>query len=185
MSALTTVRLRAACRDDAEAIAALHAASWRATYRGAFRDDYLDGDVLAERRVVWRERLGAPASHQHVVVAVDGDAVVGFACAYGADDARFGTQLDNLHVRGDRQGEGIGARLVAAVAAWSAARHPDAGLYLFVVETNADARRFYARLGAADAGGEVWQAPDGSAVPTRRCVWPSTALARLASSASG
>ncbi len=172
--------VRAGRADDGEAIAALHAASWRATYRGALRDEYLDGDVLGERRAVWRERLEAPAANQHVSVAVDADEIVGFACAYGADDARCGTQLDNLHVRRDRQGTGIGATLLAAVAAWCLTRHPNTGLYLWVVEQNDGARRFYARLGAADAGGDVWHPPDGSAVPVRRCVWPPAALAPLA-----
>ena len=148
------------------------------------RDEYLDGEVDAERRELWRERLAAPAANQHVVVAVDDDMVVGFGCAYGADDERFGTQLDNLHVRRDRQSEGIGRRLIGAVAAWCAAEHPEVGLYLWVVDRNVGARRFYASLGAADGGGDVWQAPDGSAIATRRCVWTPAKVVALATPTS-
>lgn len=177
---MSGVALRAARPSDADAIAELHAASWRATYRGSMRDDYLDGEAAAERRALWRERLAAPVPNQHVVVAVEGDAVVGFGCAYGADDARFGTQLDNLHVRRDRQGAGVGRALIAAVAAWCAAEHPAVGLYLWVVDQNVGARRFYASLGAADGGGDLWAAPDGSAIPVRRCVWTPAEVAALA-----
>jgi GNAT superfamily N-acetyltransferase len=182
---VSDVALRRACRDDADAIADLHAGSWRATYRGAMRDDYLDADVSAERRGVWRERLIAPAANQHVMVAVDGAVLAGFGCAYGADDERFGTQLDNLHVRRDRQGEGIGRDLIAAVAAWCTEHHPDVGLYLWVVEQNVGARRFYERLGAADAGGDVWRPPDGSTVPVRRCVWAPPRVVELAAGGRG
>src|SRR6185436_17727278 len=98
------MRLRTATLADAEAIASLHADSWRTTYRGAMRDAYLDGDVVTERRAVWQERLATPAPNQHVLVAEQAGAVVGFACAYGGADAVWGTELDNLHVRRGMQG---------------------------------------------------------------------------------
>ncbi|HEV2638724.1 MAG TPA: hypothetical protein VGX23_26485 [Actinocrinis sp.] len=53
----STVTFRAAGPHDVDAIAALHADSWRRHYRGAFADSYLDGDVLGSRREVWAERL--------------------------------------------------------------------------------------------------------------------------------
>lgn len=174
------MRVRVATPADAHAIAALHAESWRATYRGALRDDYLDGDVLAERRTTWDDRFAAPAANQYVLVAEDGDALVGFACAYACDDERWGTQLDNLHVRPARHGAGIGAGLVRALAAWCAATHAATGLYLWVVDTNQGARRFYEALGARDVGGDVWVPPDGTRVPVRRYAWSAEAVRGLA-----
>jgi GNAT superfamily N-acetyltransferase len=171
--------LREAVPADAAAIAALHAESWRTTYRGALRDEYLDGDILAERTVVWRERLGSPARNQHVVIVEAQGRLIGFACAYGNDDERWGTQLDNIHVRRDAQGQGTGTRLVAAVAAWCRAAHSEAGLYLWVLERNHPARRFYEHLGATDCEGDVWLPPDGSEVKTRRYVWSRDDLVRL------
>lgn len=175
------VRCRAATADDAAAIASLHAASWRSTYRGAMRDAYLDGDVTAERRTLWQERLGAPAPNQHVLVAATGGRVLGFACAYGMADPRWGTELDNLHVDASERGRGVGAELLASVARWTGAAHPDAGLYLWVLDGNAGARRFYERHAARDAEAGCWDAPDGSALAVRRYVWPPAEVARLAS----
>jgi GNAT superfamily N-acetyltransferase len=176
-------RLRVATAEDASSIAELHAASWRTTYRGAMRDAYLDGDVAAERRAVWQARLATPAANQHVVVAEVGGRLVGFACAYGAADPRWGTELDNLHVRADAQGRGVGAELLAAVARWTWAAHPDGALYLWVLDGNVGARRFYERHRGRDAEGDRWHAPDGSALAVRRYVWPATEVARLASRA--
>jgi hypothetical protein len=51
------MRLRVATGADAMAVATLHAESWRAHYRGAYRDEYLDGEVVQDRIRVWKERL--------------------------------------------------------------------------------------------------------------------------------
>lgn len=165
------MRFRTATRADAAAVARLHAESWRAHYRGAYRDEYLDGDVVEERIRVWEERLAAPAPNQLVVLAEEDGELIGFACAYGADDESWGTLLDNIHVRPGHQGRGVGAALLAEVAAWCRESHPDCGLYLWVLAQNRRAQRFYARLGASDEGGELSEPPGGGQIHGRRYAW--------------
>lgn len=169
------LRIRIATPGDAADIARLHAASWRTAYRGMLSDAYLTGDIDAERLSVWSKCLSAPAPNQHVALAESDGQVAGFACAYGGDDARWGTLLENLHVSGAVMRQGIGARLMADVAAWSLQAHPGAGIYLWVLVPNLPARRFYERLGALNAGEDVWLPPDGGAVPKLRYVWPDPA----------
>lgn len=171
------MRCREATSTDATAIAAIHTDSWRVAYRGALDDAYLDGDVVHDRMRVWSERLSAAAPNQRVIVAEEGDHVVGFACAYGRDDDSWGTLLDNIHVRRERHGQGTGKRLLADVAAWCGTTYPDAGLYLWVVEQNRAAQRFYQRLGATDRGDGLWIAPGGPEVKTRRYAWSRDELA--------
>jgi GNAT superfamily N-acetyltransferase len=164
---------RTATATDAAAIARLHAESWRDAYRGALRDAYLDGDADAERLHVWTERLGAPAPNQYVVVATDAaDAIVGFACAYGEDDAEWGTQVDNLHVRRAHRGHGTGRTLLAEVASWCMRSFTNSGLYLWVLEQNAPARAFYERLGGSAEDTSTWNPPGGGEVLLRRYTWP-------------
>ena len=43
--------------EDADAIARLHAESWKLHYRGLCPDDYLDNKVDDNRQKVWSERL--------------------------------------------------------------------------------------------------------------------------------
>ena len=165
------MRCREATHEDAVAVATLHAESWRATYRGAYRDEYLDGDVLQERIGVWRNRLSAPPPNQFVVLAEEDGRLIGFACAYGRDDERWGTLLDNLHVRRERHRQGTGTRLVSEVARWCRVHHADCGLYLWVLAQNSQARRFYERLGATDRGGDMSVPPGGGLVNSRRYAW--------------
>jgi ribosomal protein S18 acetylase RimI-like enzyme len=165
------MRVREATGADATAVAALHAESWRAHYRGAYRDEYLDGEVFADRLSVWKERLSAPAPNQLVVLAESDAEIVGFACVYGRHDPTWGSLLDNIHVRPEHQGRGVGARLVAEVARWCRARYADCGLYLWVLEQNVPAQRFYRRLGASDQGGEDSVPPGGGLIHGRRYAW--------------
>jgi GNAT superfamily N-acetyltransferase len=165
------MRFREANRADAIAVAKLHAESWRAHYRGAYRDEYLDGGIFEDRLRVWDERLSAPAPNQFVVLAAEDDDLIGFSCVYGAHDATWGSFLDNLHVRFDHHGRGIGAALMAEVAAWCRANYPGCGLYLWVLEQNRRAQRFYQRLGANDQGGELSEPPGGGQIRGRRYAW--------------
>src|SRR2546430_7298322 len=68
---------RAAGAADADAVAALHADSWRRHYRGAYSDGFLDGDVLADRRAVWSARLAAPAGSATGLAEDGGGGVAG------------------------------------------------------------------------------------------------------------
>lgn len=156
---------------DARAVAALHAESWRVHYREAYRDEYLDGDVVEDRLRVWNQRLSAPAPNQFVVLAFEGHDLIGFACAYGGHDETWGSLLDNIHVRPGHQGRGVGKGLMAEVAVWCRANYADCGLYLWVLEQNRRAQRFYQSLGASDQGGEISEPPGGGLIHGRRYAW--------------
>jgi hypothetical protein len=84
------MKIRLAAEADAEAIARLHAASWRTAYRGALSDAYLDGPIEAERIEVWRQRFESPSENQFVAVAESREQLDGFVCAYGGYDEKWG-----------------------------------------------------------------------------------------------
>src|SRR3989442_15370078 len=146
------IRYREAMREDAPTIATLHAESWRVTYRGSYRDEFLDGLVFQERMGVWNKRLSMPAPNQFVVLAEEEGLVVGFACAYGRDDEQWGSFLDNIHVRRQQDRQGVGTGLVSEVACWSRANYTDGGLSLWVIAENHQARRLYGGHGAKACG---------------------------------
>lgn len=168
-----TVEIRRAGPGDADAIAEVHAASWRSAYRGIFSDAYLDGDIAADRRRHWRTCLeaGGPADCG-VFVAIEEAACVGFICIRLDADPAWGPLLDNLHVRPDRKSEGIGRNLIAEGAAWVRTRGPYKSWHLWVIDSNTPARRVYEHLGwvASEPGAHL--APDGTRYP----VWRYTHL---------
>ena len=174
-----TLEFRAARIADAASIAALHAKSWLETFGDVLRDEYRSGPIFADRGTVWQERLSAPPTNQFAVVAEEDRRLAAFVCAYGADDSRWGTLLDNLHVHRQWQGQGLGRSLMARAADWCVAEYPESGLYLLVLEQNSRARTFYEQLGATDVGGETWVPPGFLDAPSRRYAWTSEQVATI------
>ena len=164
--------LRPMVAGDAGAVAHLHATSWRSAYRGMLTDDFLDHGVVADRQAVWHDRLVAqPADQAFGIVAEDTTGqLIGFAYVLPGHDPVWGTLVDNLHVHPDAKGGGIGRRLLQAVARKLGAAHTQP-LFLWVLDANEPAKRFYTRMGAEFA--ERGMAPPfgGVSLPEWRCVW--------------
>jgi ribosomal protein S18 acetylase RimI-like enzyme len=167
------VILRAATADDARAIALLHAESWRRTYRGMYLDAFLDGPVVENRLDEWQERLAAPAPRQRVIVAERDGVVAGFICILGAEDARWGSLIDNLHVAPDLKRSGIGIQLVREGARWLAVENAGVGVNLYVMLANETARRFYESIGARDEGATEEPNVSGGTAIVCRYAWAS------------
>jgi ribosomal protein S18 acetylase RimI-like enzyme len=164
--------IRAAGSADAAAIAQLHTRSWQTAYRGILRDDFLQGPLPENRRVLWHSRL-AESDRPDQVVLVDeqGGAIRGFACAYLEADPEWGCLLDNLHVVPDLKGQGLGRQLMTAVVEQVWRCTPFGRLHLWAYEQNLAARRFYERLGGTVTLRRAELAPDGTQVNAVRYCW--------------
>ena len=74
------VLMRKASIGDAAAIARVHVDSWRTTYAGIVRDEYLDSLAYSRREELWSEILVTGEPKQNVYVAEDASRkVVGFS----------------------------------------------------------------------------------------------------------
>jgi len=138
--------VRAAVLGDAAAIARVHVATWRTTYRGMLPDDFLASLTEAHYADRWKRAIGDGASL--VYVAADSSGVVGFASGgrERAGEDGFGGELYALYVDGHAQRRGHGRELVRAVVGGLR----DMGLrdmIIWVLRDNAGARAFYLRLG--------------------------------------
>ena len=172
--------IRDAVKSDVTAIAHLHAESWRSAYRGILSEDFLENHAHSDRLAAWQERFSAnPRKPMFVIVANDGKQLAGFACVFPDEDAVFGSFLDNLHVAPRLTGQGIGRRLLSETAARLLTSGSGAGLYLWVLEQNHRARRFYEKAGGVPAGSVVSSMPDGQRVATLRFHWPVLSSLRL------
>ncbi len=172
------VEYRLATRSDTLSVARLHADSWRRAYRGIYTDEFLDGDLVSERLGVWRPRLADPQSNQFVCVAEAGGELAGFICGYADDDAKWGSLIDNLHVAIDFRRTGIATELMGRAGDWFAANANHPGVYLWVLEDNTGARRFYEALGAKNAETVTRTLESGNVGNTCRYTWRSGAELR-------
>lgn len=181
-----------ATADDAPAIAALHATSWRLAYRGMLPDRYLDEEVFEDRSQFWAERFRAPAPERRLILKAMSlrapsqysratwpdrplsapSTLDGFVCVLLDADPRWGARLDNLHVRQQLQGAGIGHALFNTARAWVAHVEPEQSMHLWVVEANQNARRFYDRQGGTVVQQTVRHVARGLSVPELRYHWP-------------
>jgi GNAT superfamily N-acetyltransferase len=164
--------IRAAGLADAVAIAQLHTRSWQTAYRGILSDDFLQGQLPENRRVLWHTRLAeSERADQFVLVDEQGGAIRGFACAFLEADPKWGCLLDNLHVVPDLKGKGLGRQLMNAVAEQVWRSNPCGRLHLWVYEQNLAARRFYERLGGVNTLRHAELAPDATEVNVVRYCW--------------
>ncbi len=178
------MNIRNAEHSDADAIAIIHAESWRSSYREILSDEFLDKAVWDERRSFWQKRMPEPGAEKRLILlACEKDEVLGFLCLYLDADPRWGALLDNLHIHPNRKGLGHGSALVARAANWLLGKRPQSGLYLWVYEQNHEARRFYKKLGGTTAEKLFKKTVEGKQVATLRYIWddikPLTVMSRL------
>jgi ribosomal protein S18 acetylase RimI-like enzyme len=155
------IEVREAVVGDAEAIARIHVATWQFAYRGQMPDALLDS-LSVERRLTWRTRhLSEMPPKAHTLVALEDGAVVGFCDVGASPEEGAGVQdgaLYAIYVAPEAMGKGAGSALMAeGVRRLRAEGFTRATLW--VLTTNANARRFYEHHGwAADGAAktEMW-----------------------------
>ena len=147
--------VRPATPEDAPAMGRVHVRAWQAAYRGAMPDDFLDGLDPETREAGWARLLSSPDAAGHTLVVENDDgAVVGFAhIGPSRQQADSDGELYAINLDPDAWGRGLGRQLLAAATDELAQRGYDEAI-LWVLDTNARARRFYEAAGWAADGGE-------------------------------
>lgn len=165
--------IRRATVADADSVVAVHMRAWRETYAGLVPDEVIRGAPVARRVAAWTKLLSDPYVDTFVVAASE---TVAFASCGAARDPRLGAagEITAVYVLAAQQRRGFGRALMRACAeALSARGHDSCGLW--VLDSNAPARRFYAALGGE--AGFTKEETRGSVVLVERAyTWPRTAM---------
>ncbi|MFE8955618.1 GNAT family N-acetyltransferase [Streptomyces althioticus] len=172
-SAPALVRIRPMTADDSDEVAAVRVRGWRHAYRGMIPQAYLDAMDVAAEAGKQRERLEAGDGSVVNLVAEAADGTLAGWAAYGPyrdGGVRTGDgELYALYLPPERIGQAVGRALLTEVTDRCAA----AGLprvFLWVLERNARARRFYEAAGfTADGAQEPFEVA-GVEVPEVRYV---------------
>lgn len=151
---MTTLLIRDAVADDAPEVARIHVQSWRAAYRGLIAQEVLDGLSISERTEGWRRGIEEPLpTGLGLLVADRGDSLAGwvsFGSGRDPDGVRDG-EIYGIYADPRCWSTGAGhALLVAAEERLLSAGHDRA--YLWVLDGNDRADRFYARQGWVEDG---------------------------------
>ena len=117
--------------------------AWQVAYRGLMPDDYLLG-LRPEDRARRYNFASVDPTLPQTVVAVEADAILGFATTAPGRDADTADQgeICALYVEPDVWGRGVG-RALAAAARGNLCRLGFTQAMLWVVAGNARARQFY------------------------------------------
>lgn len=145
----TSVQVRPADLQDAQAIAQVRVDSWRATYRSMIPDSYLDAMRVEDSTALWERILSAPQGANRMVFVAESEiGVIGFAAGMLLGEEKFGcnAELTGIYLKPEAQRMGLGRRLVRAVA--NACVERDAsGMLVWVISANQGARLFYEKIG--------------------------------------
>jgi RimJ/RimL family protein N-acetyltransferase len=149
VSPLVGVVIRDATLLDARAIAEVHVESWRWAYHDDLPAEFLDGLSVDDRERTWNRWLEPGQSRAGILVAEDGDRIVGF-CGFGPsrdDGATERTaEVLTIYLLPEMTGRGIGRDLFAeAVARLRGFGYERA--MLWVMASNDRSRHFYERAG--------------------------------------
>ncbi|MFF4269443.1 GNAT family N-acetyltransferase [Streptomyces sp. NPDC001536] len=164
---------------DADRIAALHTASWRSAYAALLPAAYLHGPVAEEHRETWRGRTAGLAegdTDRLLLIADEGGELHGFVYLCTAADGRV--HVDNLHVRPDRVGTGLGRSLLRRGLAWAAATHPGRDVFLEVLRGNDRAIVFYERQGGLRTAERPLRLAPDIVVDEVEYTWPAAQVGR-------
>ncbi|WP_340646804.1 GNAT family N-acetyltransferase [Phenylobacterium sp.] len=147
--------------DDAPALAQVHVASWRETYRGLLPDSFLDRMSVPVNTRRFSKSLVSPAEHEITLAVADRTGIVGYA-AGGPSRTRLAgeSEVTTLYVLRPHQGQDLGRRLLMA-AARVFADQGATSLMISVLRDNLPARGFYEHLGGQADAPRKEQGPGG------------------------
>jgi GNAT superfamily N-acetyltransferase len=144
----TSVTIRPATIEDAPAIAEVHVHSWQWAYRGLISDDYLDRLSIERRAEMHAQRLATQTEERTWVADREGQ-IVGFTNTGPSRDPDASprtAEIAAIYLRREATGRGI-AHALFAHAVQDLWQRGYERATLWVLETNARARRFYEKAG--------------------------------------
>ena len=144
------MQVREARVGDARAIAAVHVASWKTTYRGIIAQEYIDGLRVEDGAARWETRLTEKTTT--VLLAEDETGIFGFAAGGAIMHPVEGYQgeLGAIYLLASHQRKGAGAALVRRMAG-ELRGQGFANMVVWVLREN-PACGFYARMGGVKVG---------------------------------
>lgn len=156
--------VRPARPDDAAEIARLQLTTWRTAYAGQLPEEVLHATGDDEAEQIWRAAVATPPGPgHHVLVAAEGETLVGFAALEPDPDDERAAAVTTLLVEPRWGRRGHGSRLLAAVVD-HARTDRRTTLLTWLLERDRASIGFYESAGWARDGWVRILEPDGPGI---------------------
>lgn len=162
---MSEIEIRRAVPGDADRLSEVHIRTWQLAYAGLIPQAVLDTLDIVARAARWRTTLENPKAQGRTWVALEDGDIIGFSSSGPArgDDPPWPLELWALYVHPRRHGSGAG-RLLADAAIG------ELPAFLWVLDGNARAIRFYEKIGFAFDGATKDERHGGVTLHERRMV---------------
>jgi ribosomal protein S18 acetylase RimI-like enzyme len=175
MEITSLFKIRKAVIDDAAAIASVHIKSWQTIYKNIIPQPYLDSLSSSDNflaRVNKRKELLSGNNSETLVVTFK-DSIVGF-CDYGKERSKIDSTIGEIYaiyLLEEYRNQRIGRRLILnAVNCLKEKGYKS--LFLWVLEENLPAKKFYESLGGTVKESKVIEIA-GNQYNEISYLWPS------------
>ncbi|ETT85270.1 GNAT family N-acetyltransferase [Viridibacillus sp. FSL R5-0477] len=143
-----TYFIRPATNEDIAGIAKVHVDSWRTTYKGIVKQDYLDKLTYSSREASWKRNI--ESEQNLILVAVnEEEQIVGFISGSKTQEGEYPTydaDLTAIYLFEHEQGKGIGKAMLKQLFAEFKKLNYKSSI-VKVLEDNSSCR-FYEAMGA-------------------------------------
>lgn len=146
------LNIRKASIDDAEKIAYVRSASWRAAYAGIVPDEYLKNISLDTRADKFRADIAGNPDMNFFVAELDRNVIGILILSKCRDkDVSNAGEIDGIYLLPEYIGKGYGTDMIRFSVSFLANAGFDS-IYLWVLEENNQARKFYQKCGFSADG---------------------------------
>lgn len=136
--------IREANIDDAETVGYVHYTAWKQAYKDMFSTEYLEADTPANRAQEFRVSLQSKDIHYFVIAGID--SIIGIMKVVVSESDSC--ELASIYILNEHRKKGYGGQAISYIENL----YSNKNIFLWVLENNIGAIRFYERNGFQATG---------------------------------
>ena len=137
------MNVRIANPEDSNIVGNVHSMAWKSAYRGIFPDEYIDGDTASKRS---EEFLDSVKDDRCTYFLLEEAGQAAGIVKIREEDNTL--EIESIYILDEYRGKGLGRQFIDFIKTY----RPQADIFLWVLEVNTNARRFYENNGFVMSG---------------------------------
>ena len=137
------MNVRIADQKDSNIVGNVHFMAWKSAYRGIFPDEYIDSDTPSKRS---EEFLDSVKDDRCTYFLLEEAGQAAGIVKIREEDNTL--EIESIYILDEYRGKGFGRQFIDFIKTY----RPQADIFLWVLEVNTNARRFYENNGFVMSG---------------------------------